>query len=757
MEGVRWELDEPKSFASWSKILDRVESEEMPPPTESPLDQSERRAFTASVRQDLEHYQRQQYTLHGRTPLRRLNRREYERTVQSLLGIKTPLQHLLPDEQAINGFDTVSEGLRISPLHMERFVDAARVALQSAIRWTPPPKRIDQKYFYRDQEGIRSNVDDEHAVVGIVDNAAVLFTNASYITKLHGLSIEETGFYTIRMRCWAHQSPDKPVIARIHAGNYASGTYRILGMFDAVPNEPREFEVTSRLEHGEYLYPAPDDLHSGPDNQGIWNVGAKKFKGSGLAVEWMEVVGPHEPVWPPESVSRIYGEVPIKQLDQSVWRNHQPVLFEVIPVDPIADMRRVITQFASRAFRHPRNSESIEPFVQLSLRSLESGAPFDDATRVGITALLCSPNFLILDERPGRLDAFALASRLSYFLTSDMPDEALMGAAADNSLLDERILEQQVDRLLSDPRSDDFVRSFIGQWLDLNKFQATNPDMRLYPEFDDSLKQSMVDETHAFFREVLDHNLPVANLVDSKFCMLNRRLAEHYGVGGVQGQSIRRVELPDDSPRGGLLTQASILKVTANGTVTSPVIRGAWIMSRLLSQPPRPPPPNVGSIEPDTRGATTIREQLALHRNAATCNGCHAKFDPAGFALENFDVIGGWRDRYRTQDHGDAPTYLLNGRSIWEYKLGPRIDATGQLASGESFGDIREFKRLLLQNQDTIAKSVVEKLLVYSTGHPIELPDRATVEQIVGRTRQNNHGLRTIIHAIVQCDLFRSK
>ena len=283
------------------------------------------------------------------------------------------------------------------------------------------------------------------------------------------------------------------------------------------------------------------------------------------------------------------------------------------------------------------------------------------------------------------------------------------------------------------------------------------PDKRLYPEFDMLLQLSMVTETEAFFNEVLGKNLPVSTFIDSDFAMLNRRLAEHYDIDGVQGEQFRRVSLPAESPRGGVLTQASVLKVTANGTVTSPVLRGAWVLKRLLGQPPAPPPANAGGIEPDTRGTTTIREQLAKHRSSETCATCHQNIDPPGFALESFDVIGGWRENYRSQDKGTNPKHKLNGQNIWQYKDGLPVDASGELADGRKFAGILDFKKLLLAEKNQVLNALAAKLLIYGTGAGIQFADRSAVADIATRTKKQGCRLRSLVAEVVLSDVFLRK
>jgi hypothetical protein len=308
--------------------------------------------------------------------------------------------------------------------------------------------------------------------------------------------------------------------------------------------------------------------------------------------------------------------------------------------------------------------------------------------------------------------------------------------------------------MLASPKARAFAENFVGQWLDLRQIDFTLPDKKLYPEFDDILKAAMVGETHAFFAEMLRDDSKLSNIIHSDFLMLNRCIAEHYKIAGVTGDEFRRVPLPAGSHRGGVLTQASVLKVTANGTFTSPVLRGAWVMRRLLGEPPEPPPADIPTFEPDTRGATTIREQLAKHRSQATCASCHARIDPPGFALESFDVIGGWRECYRAEK-GESPPERFRGRRIWEYGLGTPVDASGELPDGRTFENIDDFKRLLREREDQVARNLTQKMLTYATGAGIQFADRDEVEAILARLKSKGGGLRSLVHEIVQSHAFQ--
>jgi len=312
--------------------------------------------------------------------------------------------------------------------------------------------------------------------------------------------------------------------------------------------------------------------------------------------------------------------------------------------------------------------------------------------------------------------------------------------------------------MLRDPKSQRFVNDFLGQWLKLKQIAANDPDKTLYPEFRPYLQDSMVAETQAYFRELLDRNLDARYLVKSDFAMINERLAKHYGIEGVSGSQMRRVALPVDSPRGPFLTQAAILKITANGTTTSPVPRGAFVMARLLGQPPEPPPPNVPAVEPDVRGATTIREQLAKHRELAVCASCHARIDPPGFALESFDVIGGERSRYRSIGKGDeAPRGAIDPMIGISFRLGPTVDASGQLPSGDAFANVIELQKLLVAHPRPLLKNLAQQLTIYATARELAFSDRDAIEQLMRRTEEQGGGVRTLILELVTSPLFRQR
>ncbi len=370
-------------------------------------------------------------------------------------------------------------------------------------------------------------------------------------------------------------------------------------------------------------------------------------------------------------------------------------------------------------------------------------------------AVLTSPDFLFHRADGTVKDAYTLASRLSYWLWNGPPDETLLAAAREGTLGTDEGISAQVDRLIADPRSGRFIADFADQWLELRRLAETTPDPQLYPEYRFLLHEGIAEEPRAFLRELIDHDLPARALLQPGFAMVTQRLAEHYGIAGVRGVEVRKIALPEGSLRGGLLGQAAIHKLTANGTTTSPVTRGVWVMDRLLDDPAPPPPPGVSAIDPDTRGATTVREQLDKHRADVSCAACHAKIDPAGFALESFDPVGGFRERYRSNGKGDDPPE--KGKTTWRvnYKLGPAVDASGALPDGRAFGGFAALNDLLSGDPDKLACAFVAHLSRYATGAEVNYADRAEIARIVEGTKGKGYGLRSLIQALAQSRMFQ--
>lgn len=426
--------------------------------------------------------------------------------------------------------------------------------------------------------------------------------------------------------------------------------------------------------------------------------------------------------------------------------------------NPKADAARLIRRILPLAFRRPVSVDEADRYVAFVHGWIDNGVPFESAMRTGYKAIFTSPQFLFhqstlsADESSGE---FALAERLAYFLWCSTPDQELLRLARAGKLSQPNVLRQQTERLLKDERSGRFVEEFLGQWLDLHEIDFTTPDTKLYPEYDPVLHWSMMTESHAFFRHLLDNDLPASNVIDSDFVTINRRLATHYGIPNVTGMQPTVVKVPRHSMRGGVMTQAAVLKVTANGTNTSPVVRGVWVLERILGTPPPPPPPGIPAVEPDIRGAVTIREQIEKHRSAAACASCHAKIDPPGVALESFDPVGRFRTNYRVLDPDKA------GRKKYDHRLrydeGLPVDPSYELPAGKDFADVRQLKKLYAENEREIAKTLVDRLLVYSTGATTTFADQSGISEIVAKAEAEQFGVRSIIHAVVQSELFRTR
>ena len=556
----------------------------------------------------------------------------------------------------------------------------------------------------------------------------------------------------------------------------------VLGYYDAPSLQSKEHEFDIWLNPKEsFGFNTSSLAHVVLYRVGMWGQVDRTmgYTGPCIVSDWLDVEGPFNEVWPPPCHRLLFGELPIEEVDPKADKEtHFPKrkllkqeiigaknkpddlkgLWTVRSEKPLDDARRLLGEFLPKAFRHPVSDEVKQQYLALVDARLKAGDCFELAMRYSYRAALTSPDFLYHIEEAGRLDDHALASRLSGFLWNSQPDTELSALAAKDSLHDAKALHQQAERLLGDKKSQRFIEDFLGQWLKLRSIGANDPDKKLYPEFLPYLQDSMVAETRAYFRELIEKNLDAGHLVKSDFAMLNEKLAQHYGIPGVSGTQIRRVALPPGCPRGGFLTQAAILKVTANGTTTSPVPRGAFVLARLLGRPPEPPPPNVPAVEPDVRGATTIREQLNKHRSDPVCGSCHAKIDPPGFALESFDVIGGFRERYRSLENGDAaPRGNIDPKIGISFKLGPTVDPSGALADGRPFKNVNEMKDMLAADPHGLLKNLAQHLVIYATGRDIAFSDRAALNEIVTRTEKQGGGIRTLLHEVAQSSLFQTR
>lgn len=448
-----------------------------------------------------------------------------------------------------------------------------------------------------------------------------------------------------------------------------------------------------------------------------------------IFVDWAEVSGPVLAEWPPKS--------------------HKTLVFDGDERQGAAYVREIFARFLPRAYRRPVMDTEVDGVVQLVEQTRGQGASFHEALRVGLARVLCSPGFLFIQEpavekTSRKLNDYELATRLSYFLWSSMPDEELFTLAKAGRLHNAKILMGQVDRMLNDPKAEALVQGFAGQWLTVREFGSIMPATEYRDHYDKDLEQSSRLEAYAFFREVLSKNLPITNFLDSDFVMVNERLARHYGIEGVKGSNIRRVTIEPNHHRGGVLGMAGLMTYLSDGTRTLPVRRAAWVKTQLFGDPPGNPPPNAGEIQPNAAGKNlTVRQRLALHRNEPTCASCHAKLDPFGIALENYDAIGRWR----TKANGEG----------FRSRNAPELNVSGVFPNGDAYETLEDYKTSLLKRKDQFTGNLVKQFLTYALTRPIGYADHQAVEAINKMVREDEYRLRTLIREVVRSEHFQSK
>ncbi|MES2694953.1 MAG: DUF1592 domain-containing protein [Verrucomicrobiota bacterium] len=809
LTALEFKPGELKNFATWVKVHDYVRNGDMPPKDKKRPPAAETEQFLGTMASTLTVAERANLAPEGRATQRRLNRYEYENAVRDLLGAPwLQIRAGLPEDGEAFRFNKVGDALDLSHVNMARYLEVAETALRQVMaRQLEAPEAKVTRYYARDQRSFANkmvysvfNTRPERAtfpVLGTSPQPEVRATKqpitvgaADPVTReLEAMGVVASSYEPIELRFEKFKAPTSGRYkVRVSAYSVWVGpgkappgkqdrwwipnfddvspgrrpepitfyseipprALRRLGAFD-VGTEPTTGEIDTYLLAGETIRPdCVRFFRSRPSN---WqNPLATKEGQPGVAFRWMEVEGPIVDQWPSAGHKLMFGELPLqKGKDGKV---------EVVSADPKKDAPRLLKNFLAKAYRRPVEDAELGRFMPVIESTLKAGGSFSDAMITGYTAVLCSPGFICLEEKVGPLNDHAIAARLAFFLWNTAPDAELRALADRGELRRPEVLRTQTDRLLKAPKARQFTNAFLDYWLDLRKIQQTSPDSALYNDYylDDALIEASEEETQLFFEELLAGDLPARNIIHSDFAMLNERLADHYGLPPVEGAALRRVPLPADGVRGGLLTQASVLKVTANGTTTSPVLRGAWIMERILGMPPPPPPPSVPAVEPDIRGAATIRQLLDKHRADTACAGCHTKIDPAGFALESFDVMGGWRDKYRAIAEGVAPAAGIGkGGLKFTFHYALPVDATGELWDGRKFADIRDFKRLLLDDERQIARNLATQFATYATGAPVRFSDRPAIEAILQKASGKNYGVRTLVHEIVQSDLFLNK
>jgi hypothetical protein len=739
------------AMKKWVRVFDRVAAGEMPPAKKERPKAEDMRVFMAALGGDLSTKDAAQKG----TVLRRLNRREYQNTINDLLGVKVNIIDSLPEDGRAHGFDNIGEALSISGIQMQRYMEAAEQALNMALNQETKPEAEMQRASL-DSERNRKDTIGKHWLRRD-DGAIVVFNNGGFpSTVIPNLRSKQAGTYKLRVTGYGYQIEEPVVFALITGSFNFRNADNVTHSFHELPvGKSGTVEVTLQLDANKGIWISPQGLN-GPDGHSPSKDGPDKYPGEGLAIQEVTLEGPFLTDWPPRGQKLLLGDAKLREVMPAKPGmrgkfGYQPV-FTADSTDPAGDARQWLPGFISAAFRRPATSADVEPYLNLFDAEFAEGQDFLVAMRTAAMAVLCSPEFLFFKETAGKLNDLQLASRLSFFLTRSTPDAELLEA----KLTQPEVLRVETERLLKAATLERLVADFTDGWLNLREIEFTTPDKQLYPEYDELLLDSMLRETRAFITELIQNNLGVANIVRSDFAMLNSRLAQHYGIPGVSGLKLQKIKLLPDSHRGGVLTQASVLKVSANGTNTSPVVRGVFVMDRILGIEPPPPPPGIPGVEPDIRGATTLRELLDKHRDSETCNACHRVIDPPGFALESYDVIGGWRERFRSIDQGEQVKLTVHGRKV-RYRLGPPVDAAGELNTGAKFTDMSGFQELLLAGQDRVARCMIEKLLTFATGRAPGFSDRSAIERLVAESKMKGHGMRDLIHAVVQSEIFRSK
>ncbi len=754
-----------EDLGRYQEIVDQLNLASMPPEKEPQPPVEERARAIAQLTRQLTAARVELKTSSGHSALRRLNSWEYRQTIGDLLGLNVDVWNPaedFPAEVKVNGFDNNGAGLVTSGRLMDHYFAAAEEAIRRATQFggRPPSKKYTQQSpFYFSGKSSRDlpklfKVDRFRFIpeTPFTDLYGRHYRGGhiGFLPLLRQGGVAHSGIYTIRVRAAA--------VSRVHDYGKALGDFRngdplvmeiaavdrrgsvestgnvskmtSLARIELTNEEPRWFQWKVFIEAG---YEPEVRFRNGPlaakrmvrllttqaadkpefkpfiglkgGTEKAHGV-LKAYRGPRLRIWEIGVEGPHLDTWPTTGHRALYGKLAQGELNATT-------------------IGQRLAAFAEKAFRRPPLAGELKPIQRLVAGKLKEGVEPLQALQLGCQAILCSPGFLYLNLGEGELDEVALASRLSYFLWSSPPDETLLKLAAAGKL--QSGLSAQVTRMLADSRSDRFVRHFVRRWLDLDNIGTMPPSEDFLEYYRDNLETAMRKETETFFRHVLDNNLSLREFLDADYSFLNRELALHYGIKGVQGNELQRVSLKG-SRRGGLPGHGAFLTASANGVDTSPVVRGIYVLEKLLGYTPPPPPPDVPMIEPDIRGAVTIREQLLKHREIATCAECHRKIDPLGFALENFDAIGGWRDEYG--------------------KKNP-IDSAGKLPGGDSFRTFPEFRKLLVNRQDQFNRCLSEKLMTYALGRELEVGDRPSIDEILAELDGKKGGLRELMRLVV--------
>ena len=750
VDTLSWDFKGGGSAGHWADVMDRISSGEMPPEDEprAKIDQSTK--VVEWLAGKIKEGESARLASRERVTFHRLTREEYTNTVHDLLGVNyDPYDPTgLAEDQEWHGFERIGSVLSLSPSHVEKYFNAAENVLSEALPVASTPKIIKRNNAIE----LRGGPDRARMIEqGIADKVRVELWPGAELQgagRIGPGKIPVTGDYKVRIQLSGLQPKDGRAP---HLAFYALDLDRLLFEQDIVAPEdkPVVIEFRTHLPAGSHDYrlsnavPGPPNTpRSGradprlpflsiKDGRRPWQIKLSDEEGQAirpfLILDWIEWEGPLTSEGP------TYAQ-----------REYLPKAS-----GDLASARQSLRAFAERAFRRPVQAAEVEQFGKLVESEMKSGEKFDAATRTAMLAILCSKDFLYLVEgsaerTDNRINDWELASRLSYFLWSTMPDAALMDAARSGKLHEPSVLRAQVDRMLADPQAKRFTEAFPRQWLQLKRVGMFPPDKKLYPDYDPYLEKSMIGETTAYFREMLEKNFSLKEFLESNWTMLNARLAYHYQIPYVTEDRFQRAMLQTRDHRGGLLTQAAILSLTSDGTRHRPVHRGKWVMESILGKSPPPPPANVKAIEPTAPAApkSTLRMKLAAHTTDVTCAACHRKIDPLGLAFDNYDAIGRWRTEEVVSDgSGDNP----------------KVDASGELIDGRKFNDAVGLKKLLVADLDKFNSAFIEKLATFALRRTMTLDDRIDLANIARQSKAADYRLATIVQSLVLSDLFQKR
>jgi len=693
-----------KDRKNWSAVQHVLAAGEMPPAKKPQPSKAEREFVISWIAATLTKVDCGGPRDPGRVTIRRLNRAEYNNTIRDLCGVDFKPAEEFPSDDVGYGFDNIGDVLSFQPVLLEKYMAAADKILATALKIEPAPKSSRQTYRPQNILTIPRSAKSP-------DPVKILFRSegSAFLEKFN---FPAEADYTLRFRGWGTNAGDEyPKVAiRVDGKDVKSFTV------DAEKRKPKTYEVTARFKRGERRVAVAF-------TNGFEDKDEETAREFGL--DLIEIEGPLNAAAPsePPSVKRLLIARPNA------------------PTEARAAAEKVLTSFARRAFRRPVKSDEVARLLKLFDLASKQGEPFEKAIRLPMKAVLVSPHFLYrIEDDPEKpdeirtLDDFEFATRLSYFLWSSMPDEELFRHAETGDLRKPGVLEAQIKRMLKDPKAHALAENFAGQWLELRNLSMLAPDKGYFPEWDEKLRAAMAREGELYFEYVVQNDRSILEFLDSDYTFLNGRLARHYGVKDVFGIDFQKVKFPDNR-RGGVITMASTLAITSNPTRTSPVKRGKWILENILGTPPPPPAPDAGELPPTGQLKGTLRQQMEQHRANPRCAVCHAKLDPLGFGLENFDGIGGWR----TKDNKQA------------------IDPSGVLPGGEKFSGPAELRQVLLGKADMFRRCFAEKLITYALGRGLEYYDKCALDEIVAAAKNRGDTFSALVLGIVKSDPFQKR